>query len=107
MLQRLSVTRPTSRLMFAGVPVQEETPRTGRYGSGGNPINLTGDLSSISMPGDAGGDVPVRRIQLSDSSGSSEEGSPKAVESELSCHPLLLPYAPLCVLLDSALRFPI
>jgi hypothetical protein len=40
----------------------------GRTPRPGNPITLTGDLASISMPGDAGGDVPTHTLTFETSS---------------------------------------
>ena len=53
----------------------------GRTPRPGNPITLTGDLASISMPGDAGGDVPTHTLTFDTSSDEEEVASALASPS--------------------------
>ena len=58
----------------------------------GNPITLTGDLAGVSMPGDAGVDVPTHTLTFETDSDSGDEaaGAPPRCEPLSASHCSLL-----------------
>ncbi len=92
-MSRLHSAQETSWLRQEGEEGSTPGSTPGRTPRPGNPITLTGDLASISMPGDAGGDVPTHTLTFDTSSDEDEVAGSCFTPSSA---PVELRYSPQC-----------